>query len=250
MNLPSLPFPPEEPPSDEKLMRLADASDSAPLERIARGKFLDHTVSIYSSPEAPLWNGKEVCECLGIVGNRRALGYLDDDEKTVRNAYGSSHGQAMTFITESGLYHLVFLSRKPEARAFRKWVTAEVLPSLRRFGQYPPPKFTPKEPLRLTAELAALLPVDAQALPLRHQVLVAERIKLVRYVETAPHPGMMARCRAAARLNLGRKRSWGALTIWRFHKRYTTSGGDWRELDTHFERSGRRKQFSQRKEGV
>lgn len=181
-----------------------------------------------------------------------ALRNHPNSEKTMRILYASSFAdkrpRSVWFINEPGLYRLIFKSRRAEAEAFKTCIFTEVLPSLRRFGQYPPPKFTPKEPLRLTAELAALLPVDAQTLPLRHQVLVAERIKLVRYVETAPHPGMMARCRAAARLSLGRKRSWGALTIWRFHKRYTTSGGDWRELDTHFERSGRRKQFSQRKE--
>jgi hypothetical protein len=70
-----------------------------------------------------------------------ALKGLDEDEKmTLSNTEGHSGtrggAQSYNLISESGLYSLAFTSRKPEAKAFRKWVTAEVLPSIRKHGHY------------------------------------------------------------------------------------------------------------------
>lgn len=237
----SLPFPPDEPPpSNEKTMHPLDASGQW-LRSVGKGRFLHAWLHLYEETGEPLFNGKEACAILGIKTQQRAFARLDDDEKVVRKAHNLWHGQEMVFITESGLYHLIFLSRKPEAKAFRRWVTHEVLPSLRRFGQFPAPKFTPAEPLRLTAKLAALLPTEVAALPLRRQLLIAERIECCRAVELAPHPGLMARCRHVAGLALSRRRNWSAITIYRLHRRYTSSSCDWRSLTPQFEKRGRRK---------
>lgn len=61
---------------------------------------------------------------------------LDDDEKGTRIVGTPSGDQEMTIISESGMYHAVLKSRKPEAKPFRKWVTAEVLPAIRKTGKY------------------------------------------------------------------------------------------------------------------
>lgn len=88
----------------------------------------------------PWFVARDVCQVLDIANSRDAVAGLDDDEKiTVANPDGNPRAgipHEMTIISESGLYALVFRSRKPEARRFRKWVTAEVLPALRRQGWY------------------------------------------------------------------------------------------------------------------
>lgn len=81
----------------------------------------------------------DVCNALGLVNNREAVAGLDDDEKGVGIADTLGGKQTMVVITESGLYSLVLRSRRPEAKAFKKWVTAEVLPALRRTGTYTVP---------------------------------------------------------------------------------------------------------------
>lgn len=68
--------------------------------------------------------------------DRKALERLDDDEKGVSSIHTPGGDQEMTVINESGLYSLILGSRKPEAKKFKKWVTSEVLPSIRQTGSY------------------------------------------------------------------------------------------------------------------
>lgn len=79
---------------------------------------------------------KDVCNALGLHDVSRAVINLDDDEKLLRLLLVSGQRRHMTAVSESGLYHLIFNSRKPEARRFRRWVTQEVLPSIRQTGGY------------------------------------------------------------------------------------------------------------------
>lgn len=71
--------------------------------------------------------------------DRKALERLDDDEKGVNSIHTLGGAQHMTVINESGLYSLILSSRKPEAKRFKKWVTSEVLPSIRKIGRYERP---------------------------------------------------------------------------------------------------------------
>lgn len=85
----------------------------------------------------PWFVGKDVCNLLGIVNHKDSLSRLDDDERRgVGIADPLGGNQQVTCINESGLYHLIFISRKPEAKAIRRWVTGTVLPSIRRTGSY------------------------------------------------------------------------------------------------------------------
>ena len=80
---------------------------------------------------------KDVCDILEIANSRDAISALDGDEKnTVGISDGKRGNPNMTIISESGLYTLIMRSNKPEAKKFRKWVTSEVLPSIRRTGRY------------------------------------------------------------------------------------------------------------------
>jgi hypothetical protein len=81
----------------------------------------------------------DVCDALDLKQVRTALSRLDDDERrTVASSNGSVSASRTNpaIISESGVYNLIFQSRKPEAKQFKKWVTSEILPILRRTGKY------------------------------------------------------------------------------------------------------------------
>lgn len=82
----------------------------------------------------PWFVAKDVCDILSLSNATVALQSLDDDELTKFNL-GGQHGEA-NIISEPGLYRLVMKSRKPEAREFQRWVTHEVLPTIRKHGIY------------------------------------------------------------------------------------------------------------------
>lgn len=82
------------------------------------------------------WVAADVCRVLEIGYHRDALARLDEDERGSVLVDTLGGPQSMGAINESGLYALILRSRKPAARRFRKWVTAEVLPALRREGRY------------------------------------------------------------------------------------------------------------------
>ena len=86
--------------------------------------------------QEPWFVAKDVCDALTLENSRKATASLDDDEKGVSPIVTPSGTQQMTIVNESGLYNLIFQSRKPEAKAFRKWVTSEVLPAIRKTGRY------------------------------------------------------------------------------------------------------------------
>lgn len=85
---------------------------------------------------APLFIAKEVCEHLDISDTSMATKNLDEDEKLIQTLFVSGQNRRVTLITESGLYSLVIRSNKSEAKAFKKWITSDVLPSIRINGSY------------------------------------------------------------------------------------------------------------------
>ncbi len=91
----------------------------------------------------PWWVAKDICDVLGIVNPTQAVQQLDDDERAMKNI--GRQGET-NIINESGLYTLILRSNKPAAKPFRKWVTAEVLPSIRKTGAYRQPGIDPDKP--------------------------------------------------------------------------------------------------------
>lgn len=98
-------------------------------------------------PDGLWWVLRDVCDVLGMSNPTMVAQRLDDDEKAeVSLAYTSSNGvtqkRATIIINEPGLYSVILRSDKPEAKAFKRWVTHDVLPSIRRTGAYgiPPEK--------------------------------------------------------------------------------------------------------------
>jgi hypothetical protein len=87
----------------------------------------------------PWFAAKDVCDVLDLGNSREAISRLEDDEKGVITTDTLGGPQKLQFVNESGLYNLIFQSRKPEAKKFRKWVTSEVLPAIRKTGGYGSP---------------------------------------------------------------------------------------------------------------
>ena len=95
--------------------------------------------------------GKDVATALGYSNTRKALlDHVDDEDKGVTKRDTLGGVQQMTLINESGLYSLILSSKLPQAKAFKRWVTSEVLPSIRKTGRYELPQQLP-----LLAELNA-----------------------------------------------------------------------------------------------
>ena len=89
----------------------------------------------------PWFVAKDVCDILEISNGRDAVSRLDEDEKnTVAITDGTPGNPNMTIISESGVYALVFTSRKEEAENFKRWVRKEVIPSIRKHGAYMTPE--------------------------------------------------------------------------------------------------------------
>lgn len=84
----------------------------------------------------PWFVAADVCKALEIKNNRDAMERLDADEKGVALTDTLGGKQEMSIVNEPGLYSLVLGSRKPEAKAFKRWITHDVIPSLRKHGAY------------------------------------------------------------------------------------------------------------------
>lgn len=85
----------------------------------------------------PWFVAKDVCIAIGVTNQGNAVARLEGDEKqTIRLADTLSRNPNTQIVNEPGLYSLILGSRKPEARAFKRWITHEVIPSIRRNGMY------------------------------------------------------------------------------------------------------------------
>ena len=125
-------------------------SDNSALRPVQReGKEKMREIQIFENAEfgkirtividdEPWFVGKDVAAALGYTNSRKALAdHVDEEDKnTVANRDGIQGNPNMTAINESGVYALVFGSKLPTARAFKRWVTHEVLPAIRKTGSY------------------------------------------------------------------------------------------------------------------
>lgn len=102
----------------------------------------------FQQEEESWFCAKDVCNALEIVNHKHAVSDFDEDEKKIILSPSSGGMQETLFVSESGLYRLIFKSRKEQAVLFRRWVTHEVLPSLRKTGSYSLSKAPEAELLR------------------------------------------------------------------------------------------------------
>lgn len=98
--------------------------------------FEGNTVRVMDRAGAPWFVAQDVCAVLELTNPSKVTATLDDDEKGITGVDTLGGEQSVLIVSESGLYALIFKSRKPAAVRFRKWVTAELLPVLRVTGKY------------------------------------------------------------------------------------------------------------------
>lgn len=142
------------------------------MNELKQFAFESQRVRVVSVKGEPWFVAKDVCDVLEISNPSDALKRLDEDEHTLVSIEGASNGLPVNAVNESGLYSLVLGSRKPEAKAFKRWITHEVIPAIRQTGSYG----TPRELTRLELiELArdselARLETERQKAELEYQL--------------------------------------------------------------------------------
>jgi len=116
-----------------------------------------HVRVVLGEDGEPWFVAADVCASLELPETHKAVVRLDEDEKG-RNSIPTPGGQQeMTVVNESGLFNLVLGSRKPEAKRFKRWVTHEVLPSIRKTGAYVVPSPVASLPAPTQDRVTALL---------------------------------------------------------------------------------------------
>lgn len=142
-------------------------------------KFGDSEIRVINKCGEPWFVAKDVCDALTLTNSRKALTALDDDEKGVTLSYTLGGEQNLSIVSESGMYTLVLRCRDAVNKGsvphkFRKWVTAEVLPSIRKTGSYGnTPKAKKALPGKITTEqqeaIKQLVMSRGQSLPKEKQ---------------------------------------------------------------------------------
>ncbi|WP_432805148.1 BRO-N domain-containing protein [Escherichia coli] len=142
-------------------------------------KFGDSEIRVINKCGEPWFVAKDVCDALALTNSRKALTALDDDEKGVTLSYTLGGEQNLSIVSESGMYTLVLRCRDAVNKGsvphkFRKWVTAEVLPSIRKTGSYGnTPKAKKALPGKITTEqqeaIKQLVMSRGQSLPKEKQ---------------------------------------------------------------------------------
>lgn len=103
--------------------------------------FDGHEVRVIDRDGEPLFVLADVCKVLDLSNPRKVAADLDEDAVTTSDVIDSlGRTQQANVVTEAGLYEVIFKSRKPEARMFKRWITNEVIPAIRKTGSYGAPK--------------------------------------------------------------------------------------------------------------
>ena len=136
--------------------------------------FNGNNIRVIDKDGQPWWIAKDVCEILGLDAASGARG-LDDDEKGLHNVQTHGGEQQMAVVNEPGLYSLVLRSRKPEAKDFKRWITHEVIPAIRKHGGYLTPQKV--EEVLLNPDTIIRLATDLKAERERRLALEAENVK-------------------------------------------------------------------------
>ena len=126
----------------------------------------------------PYFVAVEVCKLLDLSNPTDRLKSFDDDEKLIYPIDRAGQQRLVNLVNESGFYHLIFLSRKPQAAAIRKWVTSDVLPALRRTGLY-----------ELSSGATASTGVGSLRYPRRGESITADILHLLWLIGESLHQG-------------------------------------------------------------
>ena len=127
----------------------------------------------------PWFVAADVCRALDLGNPTRALDRLDNDERTLISIKGASNGKPVNGVNEPGLYSQVLGSRKPEAKKFKRWITHEVIPAIRKTGGYHVPQ-SPEEQMAqgLIAAQKLLAEKDKRIEEMRPKEIFADAVSV------------------------------------------------------------------------
>jgi len=153
------------------------------MSQIIPFEFESHALRVnLDAAGQPWFVAADVCAALDLPETHKAIARLDDDEKG-RNSIPTPGGlQEMSVVNESGLYNLVLGSRKPEAKRFKRWITHEVLPSIRKTGAYAAPMPVTALPAPTQDRVTALLLIGeavARVPGVKHGVAMAATLTCI-----------------------------------------------------------------------
>lgn len=152
----------------------------------------------------PYFVGKDVAEVLGYTNPRQALkSHVDEDDKGVSKFDTPGGKQDLVIINESGMYSLVLSSKLPQAKEFKRWVTSEVLPTIRKHGMYATDQLLNDPDLAIAAfqalkdERAKVVKLEAELALAQEQAryfdIILESKGAVRVTQIAADYGMSAK---------------------------------------------------------
>lgn len=152
----------------------------------------------------PYFVGKDVAEVLGYTNPRQALkSHVDEDDKGVSKFDTPGGKQDLVIINESGLYSLILSSKLPQAKEFKRWVTSEVLPTIRKHGMYATDQLLNDPDLAIAAfqalkdERAKVVKLEAELALVQEQAryfdIILESKGAVRVTQVAADYGMSAK---------------------------------------------------------
>lgn len=158
------------------------------MSEIVKYDFQGHNVRIVQVEDREEWIAKDICEVLELKGDPgQHLRHLDEDEKGLITIQTLGGPQEMATVTEAGLYTLIAKSRKPQARAFRRWVHHEVLPSIRKTGAYISPAASQVlDQVALSNVVTAAVTTAFQAIVVSQSSLLAQFNELKETVNNRP----------------------------------------------------------------
>ena len=180
----------------------------------------------------PWFVAADVCRALGLGNSSDVIKRLDEDERTLVSIEGASNGLPVNAVNEPGLYALILGSRKPEAKAFKRWITPEVIPEIRKTGGY----IAGQEMMDDDQLLANALMVAQRKIAERNKQLEAANAKIqadapkvlfaetVEKAETCISIGTLAKILNQAGLDIGERRLFERL---RNDKWLNSKGRNW-----------------------
>jgi len=135
----------------------------------------------------PWWVAKDVCDILELGHITQALKGLEEEDLTVTKLQSGGQIREMKIINEPGLYTLILRSNKPEAKKFRKWITKEVLPSIRKTGSYSTKPLSMSEQILMQAQMLVALEKEQIETRREQEKLKADQLKISHEVDAIKH---------------------------------------------------------------
>ena len=150
--------------------------------------------------DEPFFVGKDVAEILGYSNPQKALrDHVDEEDKTLNDSF-TVNGTKGVLINESGLYRLILRSQLPKAQKFKRWVTSEILPSIRRHGMYATDELIANPDLAIAA-FTALKEEREKRLALE-EVAAVQKQQIAEMQPKATYYDVVLRCKDAVNISV------------------------------------------------